>query len=111
APRACLCARILPPALPARGVRDMTAVRAPLFGAAGRRRRRTLLLTLAALAVSTYILAPFCWLLLTSFMHEQEALSVPPQWIPHHPTPCNYENFFPPSGAPARLGRPAPRGH
>ena len=68
----------------------MNATLPLLFGAAGRRRRRTLLLTLAGLVVTLYILAPFCWLLLTSFMHEQDALSVPPQWVPHRPTLANY---------------------
>lgn len=75
-----------------------------LGGVAGRRSRRTLFLTLAGLAVAVYILAPFCWLVLTSFMLEQDALSVPPQWIPHHPTLSNYETFFNPSGTRAVVG-------
>ena len=29
--------------------------------------------------MTIYVLAPFSWLVLTSFMHEQDALSVPPQ--------------------------------
>lgn len=74
------------------------------FGAALRRRRRKTLLTLAGLAVALYIVAPFAWLVLTSFMHEQEALSVPPQWIPHHPTLDNYATFFHPSGTRAIVG-------
>ena len=82
----------------------MTASSASFFGAAGRRRRRTVLLALAALVVAIYILAPFGWLLLTSFMHEQDALSVPPQWIPQHPTLANYETFFHPSGTRAIVG-------
>ena len=44
-----------------------------------------LLLMLGGLLVTLYILAPFSWLVLTSFMHEQDALSVPPQWIPDQP--------------------------
>ena len=37
------------------------------------------------LLVALYMLAPFSWLVLTSFMHEHDALSVPPQWIPQRP--------------------------
>jgi len=77
---------------------------ASLLGAAGRRLRRSLLLAIAGIAVMLYILAPFCWLLLTSFMHEQDALSVPPQWIPQHPTLANYATFFHPSGTRAIVG-------
>jgi len=75
-----------------------------LLNPAGWRERRTLFLTLLGIAVTLYIVAPFCWLLLTSFMHEQDALSVPPQWIPHHPTLDNYATFFHPSGTRAIVG-------
>lgn len=66
--------------------------------------RRTVLLTLGGLLLAVYILAPFLWLLLTSFMHEQDALSVPPQWIPKNPTLSNYMTFFDPSGTRAIVG-------
>jgi multiple sugar transport system permease protein len=56
-----------------------------------------LLLMLGGLLVTIYILAPFSWLVLTSFMHEQDALSVPTQWIPVNPTLSNYLTFFDPS--------------
>jgi len=75
-----------------------------LLRTGGWRERRTLLLTLLGIAVTLYIVAPFCWLVLTSFMHEQDALSVPPQWIPHHPTLENYATFFHPSGTRAIVG-------
>lgn len=65
---------------------------------------RTFLLVLGGMLVAIYILAPFCWLLLTSFMHEQEALSVPPQWIPRHPTLANYLSFLHPSQTRALVG-------
>jgi multiple sugar transport system permease protein len=52
---------------------------------------------LGGLLVTIYILAPFSWLVLTSFMHEQDALSVPTQWIPVNPTLSNYLTFFDPS--------------
>lgn len=67
-------------------------------------RRRTILLMLGGLLVTAYILAPFCWLLLTSFMHEQDALSVPPQWIPKNPTISNYMTFIDPAGTRAIVG-------
>jgi len=63
-----------------------------------------LLLMLGGLVVTVYILAPFSWLVLTSFMHEQDALSVPPQWIPARPTFSNYMTFFDPSGTRAVVG-------
>ncbi|HEX8010523.1 MAG TPA: carbohydrate ABC transporter permease [Casimicrobiaceae bacterium] len=75
-----------------------------LVGRGARRTRRKLLLVVAAVAVAVYILAPFSWLVLTSFMHEQDALSVPPQWIPRHPTLENYATFFNPSGTRAIVG-------
>ena len=79
-------------------------VAAPWFGLARRISRRRTFLTFGGLVVALYILAPFCWLLLTSFMHEQDALSVPPQWIPKHPTLSNYQTFFDPSGTRAIVG-------
>ncbi|MDB5835505.1 MAG: transporter permease [Caballeronia sp.] len=74
------------------------------FTPAGRRSRRTAFLALAGIAIAIYILAPFCWLLLTSFMHERDALTVPTQWIPLHPTLEHYRTFFHPSGANALVG-------
>jgi len=66
--------------------------------------RRTAFLSLGGLLLAAYILAPFCWLLLTSFMHERDALSVPPQWIPKNPTLSNYMTFFDPAGTRAIVG-------
>ena len=66
--------------------------------------RRMIPRMLGGLIVAVYILAPFCWLLLTSFMHEQDALSVPPQWIPRHPTISNYMSFIDPAGTRAIVG-------
>ena len=67
-------------------------------------RRKTVLATIGGLLLAIYILAPFCWLLLTSFMHEQDALSVPPQWIPKNPTLSNYMSFIDPAGTRAIVG-------
>lgn len=61
-------------------------------------------LMLSGLLIAIYILAPFCWLLLTSFMSEQDALSVPPQWFPERPTLTNYLTFIHPSGTRAIVG-------
>ena len=69
-----------------------------------RHARRMILPMLGGVIVAIYILAPFCWLLLTSFMHEQDALSVPPQWIPKNPTISNYMTFFDPAGTRAIVG-------
>ena len=69
-----------------------------------RERRRTVLLTLGGLLVAIYILAPFSWLVLTSFMHERDALSVPPQWIIQDPTLENYRTFVEPSGTRSIVG-------
>ena len=63
-----------------------------------------ILLMLGGLVVAIYILAPFCWLLLTSFMHERDALSVPTQWIPKDPTISNYMTFLDPAGTRAIVG-------
>ncbi len=67
-------------------------------------RRRTLLLSLAGIVVAGYFLAPFSWLVITSFMPEREALSVPPHWIPENPTLGNYSTFYAPSGTRAIVG-------
>lgn len=67
-------------------------------------RWRTGLLMFSATLVAIYVLAPFCWLVLTSFMHEREALTVPPQWIPTDITFDNYLTFFNPTGTRAVLG-------
>ena len=66
--------------------------------------RRMILPMLGGVIVAIYILAPFCWLLLTSFMPEQDALSVPPQWIPKNPTISNYMTFLDPAGTRAIVG-------
>ena len=63
-----------------------------------------LLLMLGGILVTLYILAPFSWLVLTSFMHERDALTVPPQWIPHQATLANYLTFFDPAGTRAVVG-------
>jgi multiple sugar transport system permease protein len=72
--------------------------------AAARRRRRTALLALGGVAVAALFLAPFAWLLLTSVMHEQDAMAVPPRWLPDRPTLANYLAFVRPSGTRGIVG-------
>lgn len=71
---------------------------------AGRRRWRTCGLTLAGVVVAAYFLAPFSWLVLTSLMREQEAMAVPPHWVPERPTLGNYAAFAAPSGTRSIVG-------
>lgn len=65
---------------------------------------RTVALSVTGLMVAIYILAPFCWLVLTSLMHERDALAQPIQWIPKNPTFGNYLSFFNPSATQAVVG-------
>jgi multiple sugar transport system permease protein len=69
-----------------------------------RRRRRMVLRTLGGVAVAGLFLAPFSWLVLTSVMREQEAMSVPPHWIPDRATLANYLTFFQPGGIRSIVG-------
>jgi len=41
-----------------------------------------------------YTLGPFLWLVSSSFQTESEIVSVPPHWIPRHPTFDNYKAIF-----------------
>jgi multiple sugar transport system permease protein len=54
--------------------------------------------------VAGLFLAPFSWLVLTSVMREQEAMSVPPHWIPDRATLANYLTFFQPGGIRSIVG-------
>jgi multiple sugar transport system permease protein len=45
------------------------------------------------LLVLIAIFAPFLWLIISSLSTMRELLSVPPHWIPHHPTWDNYLNI------------------
>jgi multiple sugar transport system permease protein len=72
--------------------------------AAGRRRRRAGLLALAGTLVAIFFLAPFSWLVLTSFMREPDAMSVPLRLLPTRPTLDNYATFVAPSGTRSIVG-------
>jgi multiple sugar transport system permease protein len=82
----------------------VSARRLPGGSATRRRRWRTALLCAGGALVLLYVLAPFSWLVLTSVMHERDALSVPPQWIPKSPTLENYLTFVRPTGTRAIVG-------
>jgi multiple sugar transport system permease protein len=55
--------------------------------------RRTLLF-IGSLLFSLYVLAPIGWLVSSSFQSEAEITSVPPHWIPDHPTLHNFSAIF-----------------
>jgi multiple sugar transport system permease protein len=59
---------------------------------------KTILTYFFAVITAVYILAPFSWLLLSSFMRDAEVISVPPNWIPKNPTLDNYRAYLSPEG-------------
>lgn len=67
-------------------------------------RLQTLLLMGGGLLVTVYVLAPFSWLVLTSFMHESDVLSVPPHIGWDSFTLRNYSTFIDASGIAAVVG-------
>jgi multiple sugar transport system permease protein len=60
-----------------------------------------------ALAVlfALYIALPFYWIVTMSFMREVDVASVPPQWVPEHPTLDAYRSFVDPQGLQALVRR------
>lgn len=67
-------------------------------------RIHTLLLMGGGMLVTIYVLAPFSWLVLTSFMHESDVLSVPPRIGWDSFTIRNYLAFIHASGVEAVVG-------
>lgn len=65
---------------------------------------RTIVVYGAVIFFAFYLIVPFAWIVLTSFMTEAEALSVPPHWIPEDPTLQNYEGFFSPTAEQRLVG-------
>jgi multiple sugar transport system permease protein len=47
-----------------------------------------------ALVAFFYIVGPFAWIVITSFMTNDEIVAVPPHWIPENPTIINYSAFW-----------------
>ena len=67
-------------------------------------RSHTIMLMGCGLLVTLYVLAPFSWLVLTSFMHETDVLSVPPKIGWDSFTIGNYLTFIHASGIEAVVG-------
>jgi multiple sugar transport system permease protein len=67
-------------------------------------RFQTIMLMGGGLLVTMYVLAPFSWLVLTSFMHESDVLSVPPRIGWDSFTIGNYLTFIHASGVEAVVG-------
>lgn len=57
---------------------------------------RKTVLYIAAICALFYMVAPFAWVFITSFMTRAEAMSVPPHWIPQEPTIINYQAYWDP---------------
>jgi len=56
--------------------------------------QRSIWIAFLGVAIGLYVLLPFLWLVISSFMSEVEVLAVPPHWIPEHPTTVAYEYLF-----------------
>jgi multiple sugar transport system permease protein len=66
---------------------------------------RKLLLFLFAIAALLFIYLPILWLFSASLSTQVELLTVPPHWIPQHPTFENYLSIFFPSLAASSVPR------
>lgn len=55
---------------------------------------KSLFLYTAAALAFFYIVGPFTWIVISSFMTREEAMSAPPHWIPENPTLMNYQAYF-----------------
>jgi multiple sugar transport system permease protein len=60
---------------------------------------------LLTLPVLVFIFFPVLWLLMASFSTQVELFSIPPHWIPVHPTIQNYLDIFVPSLAASTVPR------
>ncbi len=56
--------------------------------------RRGIGLAAASALLLAYVLAPVLWLLSSSLQTEREIVSIPPHWIPDHPTLQNFIAIF-----------------
>jgi multiple sugar transport system permease protein len=54
-----------------------------------------------------YLLAPVVWMAIVSVTTQAETLSIPPHWIPQHPTFSNYSVFLNPDQAASYTGSDA----
>jgi multiple sugar transport system permease protein len=63
------------------------------------------LMFLLTIPVLLFIFAPLIWLFTASLSTQVELFTVPPHWIPEHPTLVNYLDIIFPSGAAASVPR------
>jgi multiple sugar transport system permease protein len=70
-----------------------------------RKFRRKIFLTLLTIPVLLFIFLPILWLISASLSTQVELFTVPPHWIPQHPTFQNYLDIFFPSGAASSVPR------
>src|ERR1044071_5619264 len=66
---------------------------------------RKLILFLLTLPVYFFIFFPLLWLFSASLSDQVELFSVPPHWIPQHPTVQNYLDIFLPDLAASSVPR------
>lgn len=62
---------------------------------------------LAMVIAACYLLAPVVWMAIVSITTRAEALSIPPHWIPQHPTLSNYSVFLHPDQSAGYTGADA----
>jgi len=70
-----------------------------------RRLFRKIVLFLFSIPVLLFIFSPILWLFLASFSTQVELFTIPPHWIPHHPTLQNYLDIFFPNLAASTVPR------
>lgn len=61
---------------------------------------RLIICYVASLILALWIILPFSWVIVSSFMHEVDAIAVPPEFLPHRVTLDNYLAFINPSAVP-----------
>jgi multiple sugar transport system permease protein len=54
---------------------------------------RSTFVAVGAAVLGLFLIAPFYWVIVTSFMPEYEVISIPPHWIPQGPTLQNLAYF------------------
>jgi len=72
---------------------------------ARRRVREKLFYTLLSIPLYFFIFFPVLWLFSASLSNQVELFTVPPHWIPQHPTLQNYADIFFPSQAASSVPR------
>jgi putative chitobiose transport system permease protein len=79
----------------ARAVELTADTRVRSQGARPRRRLETTFWYIVLISISVVTVLPFAWMLLTSLKGPQDPIfSVPPQFIPAHPTLANYDKVL-----------------